>query len=69
MAECFGAKGYNVVTPEELRRVLSVITKDTPTALPAVVNIVISGSSERKPQVKINNYYDYKNYEYLFYLY
>ena len=49
MASCFGAKGYNVSTPNEIARALNEILTDG--TLPAIVNIVINPSSERKAQV------------------
>ena len=56
MAECFGAKGYHVTTPEELRLVLNevMITKEDEKngrGLPVIINIAINPSSERRVQV------------------
>lgn len=55
MAECFGAKGYHVTTPEELRLVLNevMITKEDEKngrGLPVIINIAINPSSERRVQ-------------------
>ena len=51
MAECFGSKGYAVSTPQELRAALQETVYDHTVPLPVVINVVISPTSERRPQV------------------
>lgn len=48
MAAMFGAKGFNVATPEELRKAFTeaLATTDRPT----IINVLIDGMAQRKPQ-------------------
>ncbi len=56
MAACFGARGYNVASPQELRGALNEVLSQNGADLPAVINVIINTSSERKAQV-IKLYY------------
>ena len=57
MATCFGARGYNVASPQELRGALNEVLRQNGANLPAVINVIINTSSERKAQVRIIRYF------------
>ena len=51
IAPAFGCEGYNVRTPEDLKRVLEQCLSDfAAKKLPVIVNIEINPLSQRKPQ-------------------